>query len=318
MPFARGPTGEQVHYTVTRSTEPPPDLREAPRILFVPSMASFATMWEAQQKFFSSSCDVAVVDNRGIAQSAAPSGIWRIEDMADDVICVLDALGWDTCHLVGHSLGQIVVNAAASRAPGRVRSLTWVSPVSLAPLGGVATDCCAPLGIWKLSGLCKELDLLVACDPKDRIEASLAINWPATYLARTAYDGGRGTNRDAVLRSMMDATRGQGRVPESTLFKQALAWVLHRPPSCRLPTLIIVGEEDALVYAQRLRSKVTAAQERGHAVDFLAVAGPGHNCQTQCAIAVNSAMEAFIVRRHQDDVDEVSETTRLSGTMMER
>ena len=274
-------------------------------------------MWEAQRQYFSAKCDVCLIENRGISQSGTPPGIWRLEDMADDVISVIDALGWEVVHLIGQSLGHLIINAAASRLePGRVRSITGISPVSVSPLGGIGGGaCCPPFGIWKFSGFCKEIDLLIACSPKDRIDAVFSINWPTAYLERDAYDCGPGTNRDAVLRSMINAQRGQGRVPEATMVKQALAWAIHTPPKCVVPTLFIIGEEDALVFANRVRSKVTAAQVRGQRVEILAISGAGHSCHVQCAIAVTCALEAFILRHHSDDVDDVSETTRLSGTM---
>ena len=219
MPFARSEAGHQVHYTVSLARE-----RDAPRLLFVPSLGTAATMWEAQRQHFAPACDVCLVNNRGVGQSSAPPGTWWIEDMADDVIAVLDALGWDHIHLVGHSLGTLIVNAVASRiGPARVRSVAFVSPISVAPLArgvGCATARCMPFGVWRCSGLCNLVDMLIACDPKDRVEASLAINWPLAYLERDAHDGGPGTNRDAVLRAMGDAMRGHGRVAEATLLRQ--------------------------------------------------------------------------------------------------
>ena len=41
---------------------------------------------------------------------------------------MLDALGADRAHLVGHSLGGAVALAAAARDPGRIASLTLIAP----------------------------------------------------------------------------------------------------------------------------------------------------------------------------------------------
>ena len=52
---------------------------------------------------------------------------YRLEDMADDAAAVLDALGWRSAHIVGHSMGGIIAQTLAIRHPDRVRSLTCIS-----------------------------------------------------------------------------------------------------------------------------------------------------------------------------------------------
>lgn len=51
------------------------------------------------------------------------------EDLADDAITVLDALGWTGAHLFGHSMGGLLAQRIAIRHPDRVRSLTSSSAV---------------------------------------------------------------------------------------------------------------------------------------------------------------------------------------------
>ncbi|WP_250907135.1 alpha/beta fold hydrolase [Nonomuraea sp. NEAU-A123] len=43
--------------------------------------------------------------------AAAP---YRLEDMTDDAVSVLDALGWPAAHVVGHSLGAMIAQTIAS------------------------------------------------------------------------------------------------------------------------------------------------------------------------------------------------------------
>ncbi len=52
------------------------------------------------------------------------SPAYTAEDMTDDAIAVLDALGWDSAHLFGHSMGGQVAQRTALRHRGRVRSIT--------------------------------------------------------------------------------------------------------------------------------------------------------------------------------------------------
>ena len=63
-------------------------------------------------------------------------GAWaayRLEDMADDAVAVLDHLGWPTAHIVGASLGGMVAQTVAIRHPHRVRSLTSMMSTPVTP-----------------------------------------------------------------------------------------------------------------------------------------------------------------------------------------
>lgn len=63
-------------------------------------------------------------DNRDAGRSThLPRGSYRLEDMADDTIGLLDALGVASAHVVGASMGGMVAQLAAIRHPHRVRSL---------------------------------------------------------------------------------------------------------------------------------------------------------------------------------------------------
>ena len=58
------------------------------------------------------------------AALARKRGAYSSEDMTDDAIAVLDALGWERAHIFGASLGGIIAQRIALRHPGRVLSVT--------------------------------------------------------------------------------------------------------------------------------------------------------------------------------------------------
>jgi pimeloyl-ACP methyl ester carboxylesterase len=49
---------------------------------------------------------------------------YRAEDMTDDAVAVMDAVGWKAAHLFGHSMGGLIAQRVALRHPGRTLSMT--------------------------------------------------------------------------------------------------------------------------------------------------------------------------------------------------
>ncbi|MFI6237412.1 alpha/beta fold hydrolase [Micromonospora sp. NPDC050784] len=83
------------------------------------------------------------LDQRGYSPGARPTVVadYRIPELVTDVVAVLDALGLDAVHLVGHDWGAIVAWAVAARHPERVRTLTAVSvPHPAAMAHALSTD----------------------------------------------------------------------------------------------------------------------------------------------------------------------------------
>ncbi len=58
------------------------------------------------------------------AALARKRGAYSSEDMTDDAVAVLDALGWERAHIFGGSLGGIIAQRIALRHPERVLSVT--------------------------------------------------------------------------------------------------------------------------------------------------------------------------------------------------
>jgi pimeloyl-ACP methyl ester carboxylesterase len=78
------------------------------------------------------------------------SPAYTAEDMTDDAVAVLDALGWDSAHLFGHSMGGQLAQRIALRHPGRVRSITSSAslPGDVGRLGAARYGAWAPWPGW--------------------------------------------------------------------------------------------------------------------------------------------------------------------------
>lgn len=64
---------------------------------------------------------------RGYGESGGPAGGFDVQ--AADVVALLDHLGVDRAHLVGHSEGAMIALVLAAAHPGRVRSLALLEPL---------------------------------------------------------------------------------------------------------------------------------------------------------------------------------------------
>jgi len=70
-----------------------------------------------------------------------PEASYYFTEYLQDVDAALDALGWQSCHLAGHSMGGAVASLFAAASPERVRSLTLLDvlgPISSSPGGTTA------------------------------------------------------------------------------------------------------------------------------------------------------------------------------------
>jgi pyruvate dehydrogenase E2 component (dihydrolipoyllysine-residue acetyltransferase) len=97
-------------------------------ILFVHGYGGDRNSWLFLQEPLAARFRAYALDLPGHGASAKDVGEGTLDVLADAVTGVLDALGADRAHLVGHSLGGAVALAAAARNPGRIASLTLIAP----------------------------------------------------------------------------------------------------------------------------------------------------------------------------------------------
>jgi pimeloyl-ACP methyl ester carboxylesterase len=102
---------------------------EADWVVFVHGAGGSSSIWHRQLRAFKDRHNVLLVDLRGHGGSqhdeqAARGLTYTFDDVARDVLHVLDDLGVARAHFVGISLGSIVIRTLAELAPDRVASLT--------------------------------------------------------------------------------------------------------------------------------------------------------------------------------------------------
>lgn len=115
MTFARI-DGNLLHYRLSG-----PD--GAPALLFVNSLGTDARIWDGVIERFDNRFRCLSYDKRGHGISDAPAGDYRLEDHLDDLEGLLDQVGIARAVLVGVSIGGLISQGFALRAPERVAGL---------------------------------------------------------------------------------------------------------------------------------------------------------------------------------------------------
>lgn len=96
---------------------------DAPVLLLSNSLGADLAMWDPQVPVLAERFRVVRYDTRGHGRSPVPDGNSTIDDLADDVVALLDRLDVGTAHVVGLSIGGMTGVRLAAREPQRVATL---------------------------------------------------------------------------------------------------------------------------------------------------------------------------------------------------
>ena len=183
---------------------------------------------------------------------------YTLDDMADDAIGLLDALGIDKAHLCGASMGGMIAQCAAIRYPSRCLSLTSIYSTS----GNRSLPPPNP----------EVMDLLLTPAPRDR---EGYVEYMVLFIRMTTGKGfpfdeayAREISRRAYDRSFCpEGTARQFRaIANQTDRRQALAGLT-------VPSLVVQGTDDPLV-------AVEAGKDLANSIPgahLLLVEGMGHD-----------------------------------------
>lgn len=144
MPNVNLPTGVDLYYETHGSGEP---------LVLVPSTAFSGEVWKPYQvPGLSTSLRLVIHDPRGTPRSRPVQKVYTINEMANDIVALLDHLKISSAHLLGHSMGGRIALETALNFPGRVKSLIMAASGSgQVPRPG--PDCVPGLPHWLVSGL---------------------------------------------------------------------------------------------------------------------------------------------------------------------
>lgn len=94
-----------------------------PDLILVHGLATNRAFWFPHAAALQDQYRVTLFDLRGHGYSDRPAGGYRVTDLAQDILCLMDAAGIERATLVGHSYGAAAALEAAGLAPQRVTRL---------------------------------------------------------------------------------------------------------------------------------------------------------------------------------------------------
>jgi pimeloyl-ACP methyl ester carboxylesterase len=215
-------------------------------------------MWQPQVDGVGSIFRIIAPDLRGHGDSPAPEGVYTMDEMADDVIELLETLHLDgPVVLGGLSMGGYVALSLMARYPQRFRALMLMDTRA-----GADT----PEAAQKREELAQTV--IAVGNPAPVVEAMI----PRLFARKTLEEH---PERVEPLRTVMERNTARG-------LAGALRGMAIRPDrrgalaAIQVPTLVLVGEEDALTppsEAQALADAIAGARldvvpEAGHLAPY--------------------------------------------------
>lgn len=240
-------------------------------LLLIHGFPLSSELYKPQRAALANRYRVITPDLRAMGRSDVPTnGIYSMDVYADDLVALLDHLGISMITVAGLSMGGYIVFALMRRHPERVKGVILMDTKA-----GPDTEE-GRAGRRKMA-------------EQARAEGAAAIAevmLPKMLTERTRTEQ---PELAAFMREMMAATPVEGIVG-------ALDALANRPDSTntlaqiQVPTLIIVGSEDALTppsEAEKIRAGIRGAQ-------LVVVDGAAHAANVERPDEVNQALEAFV------------------------
>jgi aminoacrylate hydrolase len=247
---------------------------DGPPLMLVSGLNGVASFWVKQVSVLAKDFRVVVHDHRGTGQSTHSRIAYSVDQMAADVLRLMDKLGIDSAHVAGHSTGGAIGQILAADHPARVRSLvlsaTWAGPDPYfrrlfesrkAILEAMGVEAYLRASVLSLATprWISENDALIAEQQRQQLAAAAPVE----------VQGGR---IDAILRFDRRARLGQ----------------------IRCPTLVIVAADDTITpkfYSDELAGKIPGAK-------LVVLEYGGHFAPVIAPDAYNTAVAAFL-RAHR-------------------
>jgi pimeloyl-ACP methyl ester carboxylesterase len=257
-------SGGVVFYDVKGAGEP---------VLLLRGLARSSRHWLGFDDELAKRYRVITTDARGLGQSTARMSFGQgVPDMAADAVKVLDAVGVETAHVVGVSLGGMVTMALGIHHPERVRTMTIIN----SSIGGSHKLRLTPRGALAIARG------LVTGEVHDEL---------ANVLVPFA---GTAPERAAMIAQWRDIEAAESGMGVQTAIRQIVAALRFRVgPALRgvtTPALVIYGTDDAFVPTANSQVIFDCLPN----ARLLKLAGAGHEAMISHKRELADAIDAFL------------------------
>jgi aminoacrylate hydrolase len=250
----------EIYYELTGESSP---------VLFIQGVGVAGSGWLPQTDDLSTDFACLAFDNRGIGRSRSTTAMLSISQMAGDALALMDAMGFQSAHVVGHSMGGVIAQQLALTAPQRVKSLSLLCTFSQ---GGEATRL-TPVILWL--GMRSRIGSRAM-----RRRAFLEMLFPSAYLA------GQGP---VALSAHLEPLIGRDLAEQPPIVMQQLKALGAHDCSGRLhelasiPTLVLAARHDPIArveYGRRLARLIPGSR-------YVEMADASHGVTIQDPPAIN-------------------------------
>jgi 3-oxoadipate enol-lactonase len=234
-------------------------------LVFVHGFTTTSEFWKWQAEQFAVSYSVIRINLPGHGASPAPTSRgYRVEDFVEDVARVFEKLTLDRAVLIGLSMGGIIAQVFTIKYPHLVEALVLVDTTA----HGLGADATADTFLAAVDKRGAEKAIQNLSDASFSSSASPALlEWARREVIQTPEFVAR-----AAVRSLNDAdTRG------------SLSQI-------KVPTLVIVGEEDRVTPPQE--SEILAKSISGSTLSL--IPGAGHFSMLDSPVAFNRILRSFL------------------------
>ncbi|MFO7552319.1 MAG: alpha/beta hydrolase [Haliea sp.] len=245
--------------------------------LFLHGIGGNALNWHRQLETFGRSFHALAWDVRGYGESEDYEGPFRLEDVSQDILRVLDHFSYDRAHIVGLSMGGLIAFDFYTRFPESVLSLTICSAT-------IGTDALPPEAVQEFLSV-RQAPLLSGKEPYD--------------IAEPVAEGLLGSSvSNEVRQELIESIKA---LRKDSYLKTLEAVAHHRidlaPESITAPVHLVAAGEDKLI----TRDDMAYLAARIKQARFTVIEGAGHVSNIEKPDEFNDAILEFLHELSPDE-----------------